>query len=373
MASVEAPDAARFRHENPENPLPLLLVLLDTVPPESKGRWEALLADAPRLAMAVLFLGESGLAIGRIVPGTDTTVTAAEPPEALPVACGTRLYAGLMGCDEPVGSLVVRAILAAIGLDWVGSPATPGTARASSGHQSAATSKAASRRPKSGRRATSEPARAAESPDWARQTVKAPPPSLRPAVTQATEAAVDQRVEAWRAAGNNTAIGNLGEQVALRVLGRLGYDVLAAQDDLKGAVSDIVGKVTRMNPEDFVAVAPDNRYTTINVKATASESTSLRTATGDLSTPRMSKGQNLEHYYSTRAGLLSPLDDGASFGQVMKVDLVHKTAQLFEIDEAGKLSASGKPIGVLEDVVAVCLQNPDTMPAPVGPNVQPDP
>ena len=53
----------------------------------------------------------------------------------------------------------------------------------------------------------------------------------------------------------------------------------------------------------------------------------------------------------------------------MKVDLVHKAAHVFEIDTDGHLSPVGEPVNVLADIVAVCLQNPDKMPAPTGPNV----
>jgi DNA-binding SARP family transcriptional activator len=62
MASVDAPDATAFRYDNPENPLPLLVVLLDFVPAESLGRWAALMSDASRLGITVFFLGESPLA-----------------------------------------------------------------------------------------------------------------------------------------------------------------------------------------------------------------------------------------------------------------------------------------------------------------------
>jgi hypothetical protein len=165
------------------------------------------------------------------------------------------------------------------------------------------------------------------------------------------------------------AIGNLGEQVAMRALARMDYTVLVSQSDLKAAAPGIVGKFTRMNPEDLVAVDPDNRFTTINVKASAAEKTSTTTPAGNLSAPPMGKGQNLEQYYSTRAELLSPLDGGKAFGQVMKVDLVNKKAQIFEILDDGRLGAIGKPIDVLADIVAVCLQHKDTMPAPTGPNV----
>jgi DNA-binding SARP family transcriptional activator len=99
LASVEAPDASTFRHENPENPLPLLLVLIDAVSSGSEGRWEALLADAPRLGIAVLFLTDSALATGQIVLGADATVTV-ESGGSVPVTCGTKLYR--LRADEAV-------------------------------------------------------------------------------------------------------------------------------------------------------------------------------------------------------------------------------------------------------------------------------
>jgi hypothetical protein len=266
-----------------------------------------------------------------------------------------RQYGGEMGCDEPVGSLVARAILTLVGMDWVA--ATPSQTQQRSG----------------GRGHSPNVKSPTVSASEARRLTKAAPAPQGRTVTRATEAAVDARVEAWRQASNNVAIGNLGEQVAMRVLTRMGYEVLATQFDLKGAVPDIVGRVTRMNPEDFIVVDPNNRYTTVNAKATASESTARMTTTGDLSTPQMRKGQNLEQYYSTRSELLSPLDGGKSFGQVMKVDLVHKLAQVFEIDPNGQLSPMGKPVDVLADIVAVCDQNPAAMPAPTGPNVAPQP
>ena len=66
LASVDAPDAVRFRHDNPENPLPLLVVPIDDVPGESRGRWAALLADAPRLGIAVVLLDDTPIATGRL-------------------------------------------------------------------------------------------------------------------------------------------------------------------------------------------------------------------------------------------------------------------------------------------------------------------
>ena len=96
MAAVDAPDAARFRHDNPENPLPLLVVLLDQVPAASHGRWAALLAGAPRLGIAVVFLGDSPLATTRIALDANGTVTAldgAGPSRSLDGAALYRLRA----------------------------------------------------------------------------------------------------------------------------------------------------------------------------------------------------------------------------------------------------------------------------------------
>ena len=79
LAGVDAPDAERFRTENPENPLPALLVLLDEPPNESLGRWSALLDGAPRLGIAILFLGDNPAATGRIVLDAERTVVTTEP------------------------------------------------------------------------------------------------------------------------------------------------------------------------------------------------------------------------------------------------------------------------------------------------------
>ena len=98
--AADAPDAIGYRAANPENPLPLLVVLLDEVPDASVGRWAALVADAARLAIAVVFLGDSPAAIGRLAVDTSRTVTGADP---LPVAerlTSTQLF-GLRG-DEAV-------------------------------------------------------------------------------------------------------------------------------------------------------------------------------------------------------------------------------------------------------------------------------
>jgi DNA-binding SARP family transcriptional activator/LysM repeat protein len=79
LDAAEASDAASFRAANPENPLPLLVILLDDVPEASLGRWAALLTNAPRPGIAVIFLGDNPVSTGRLVTDTSRTVTDAEP------------------------------------------------------------------------------------------------------------------------------------------------------------------------------------------------------------------------------------------------------------------------------------------------------
>jgi hypothetical protein len=212
-----------------------------------------------------------------------------------------------MGCDETAGWLVLNALTHLSGMEWLGSDAE-------------------------------------------------------------THAAIDARVEAWRAAGNKTAAGNLGEQVAMRTLEKLGYQVLVTQRDLQGAVPLILDKPTRINPEDFIVITPEGEYSSVNAKASMTERTSQILASGDFKAPRMGKSQNSEQYYAMRVGLLSPLDGGQPFGKVIKVDLIHKQAQVFDIGDDRRLTPVGEPVDVLSDIAAVCLQWPEgNIPPPIGP------
>jgi DNA-binding SARP family transcriptional activator len=84
--------AGQFRAENPEHPLPLLLVLLDPLTAESLGRWQALVADAPRFAIAVVFLAPSPVATGTIRVDAAHRVTEAAPSERLGLLAGVQLF-----------------------------------------------------------------------------------------------------------------------------------------------------------------------------------------------------------------------------------------------------------------------------------------
>ncbi len=100
LDAADAPDAASFRAANPENPLPLLATFVDDVPAPSLGRWAALLTNAPRLGIAVIFLGENPLSTSRLVTDTSRTVTHAEPTTLNDRLASVQLF-GLRG-DEAV-------------------------------------------------------------------------------------------------------------------------------------------------------------------------------------------------------------------------------------------------------------------------------
>jgi len=101
------PDAKRFRAEHPENPLPLLLVLADAPSDATAGRWAALGAGAPGLAIAVIYLSDTPAANGRVVLDDTRTVTGAEPAALADRLCGAELF-GLRAEEavELLGALV---------------------------------------------------------------------------------------------------------------------------------------------------------------------------------------------------------------------------------------------------------------------------
>ncbi|MHB1931240.1 MAG: LysM peptidoglycan-binding domain-containing protein, partial [Acidimicrobiales bacterium] len=94
------PDAKRFRDEQPENPLPVLLVLADAPGDSSAGRWAALEAGAPRLAIAVIYLSDTPAASGRVVLDDTRAVTGAEPAALADRLCGAELFG--LRADEAV-------------------------------------------------------------------------------------------------------------------------------------------------------------------------------------------------------------------------------------------------------------------------------
>lgn len=148
---------------------------------------------------------------------------------------------------------------------------------------------------------------------------------------------ISARLQKWRQARNFVAIGNLGEHVTGRLLIAGDYQLLGCQDDFMGMVSDVLDIPTLANPEDFIAADPGGRLVTVNSKASVSERACRITRTGDLSKPRLAR---------------------------VKVDLVHRYAQIFEIGLDGHLTPCARPIDVCEFVDDVLSAYPDHIPPP---------
>jgi DNA-binding SARP family transcriptional activator len=100
LDSAEASDAMSYRAANPENPLPLLVALLDDVPADSIGQWSALLNGAARLAIAILFLDDSPGAGSHLSADASRTVTEADSPALAECMTGTQLFG--LRADEAV-------------------------------------------------------------------------------------------------------------------------------------------------------------------------------------------------------------------------------------------------------------------------------
>lgn len=173
----------------------------------------------------------------------------------------------------------------------------------------------------------------------------------------------DARLTDWRKSRNHLAIGNLGEQITGRLLISLGYQLLGGQDDFVGMVPAVLGMSTKANPEDFVVVDPDGRLMTVNSKASMSPRTCRITRSGDLSKPRLERGQANIEYSTLRANLISPLG-GDSFAQVVKVDLMHMKAQVFEVGDDRRLTRLDVPHDVAALAAEVLAEFADSMPPP---------
>jgi DNA-binding SARP family transcriptional activator len=100
FAAAESPDATSYREQNPENPLPVLVVILDAVPDDSVGRWVALLAGASHLGIAVVFLADSPAATGRLITDARRTVSDVDPAALAERLGGAQLFG--LGADEAV-------------------------------------------------------------------------------------------------------------------------------------------------------------------------------------------------------------------------------------------------------------------------------
>lgn len=174
---------------------------------------------------------------------------------------------------------------------------------------------------------------------------------------------IPARLTRWVDDRNFVAVGNLGEQIMARLLSSLDYQLLGAQDDFVGMVSEVLGEATNDHPEDMIAVDPHGRLVTVNSKAAISPHSCRIKRDGNLTNPRMSRGQRHVGYSTRRASLISPLD-GDSFAQVVKVDLRNLRAQIFELGDDGGLDSVSEVFDVGELVMEVLAAHPDHMPPP---------
>lgn len=174
---------------------------------------------------------------------------------------------------------------------------------------------------------------------------------------------LSERLDRWRRTRNWVAVGNLGEQVTLRLLESQGYQILGTQDDYLGMVPDVLGDGIRASPEDFIAIDPEGRLMTVNSKATASPCSCRITRDGNLSMPRIARTQTEVPYSTLRANLVSPFE-GDSHAQVVKINLLNSRAQIFEIGTDGRLTRLESPMDVAAFVAEVLRDNPDSMPPP---------
>lgn len=100
LDAVGATDAGHFRRDNPEHPLPVLLVLADLPEAHSAGRLGALAADGARLGISLVYLGETPSASGRLVADGQRRVIEAEPAGLLARFYGSELFG--LGTAEAV-------------------------------------------------------------------------------------------------------------------------------------------------------------------------------------------------------------------------------------------------------------------------------
>jgi hypothetical protein len=107
LDAADVSDAAVYRSENPEDPLPLLVALVDPIPADGATRWRPLNATAARLGIAIIYLGETRAASCRVSVDADEKVTDATPSGPPAGMVGGRLFG--LGAQEAVEVLSVVA------------------------------------------------------------------------------------------------------------------------------------------------------------------------------------------------------------------------------------------------------------------------
>jgi hypothetical protein len=172
---------------------------------------------------------------------------------------------------------------------------------------------------------------------------------------------VRQRIAVWHDEHNTVALGNLGQQVAMRVLAREGYHVIATKGDLRGVLLDRRAGKFATNVDHLICVSPKRSLVRVNVATTASRRSAGVDRNGNLKcrTPRVGPR---DHYGLLDAG--QSLPSGRIETHAMVIDVLTMAAQVFDQPRAGKRNAATDVVDVRGDVTAVLAAFPDCPPDP---------
>jgi DNA-binding SARP family transcriptional activator len=98
LFEAELANAAAYRKARPEDPLPLVLVIIDEVPEALRGRWRRIVEATPRLGIGFLTLGIEEAATAQIATDASRRVSAASPEELQEKLYDSTLF-GLEGLE----------------------------------------------------------------------------------------------------------------------------------------------------------------------------------------------------------------------------------------------------------------------------------
>jgi DNA-binding SARP family transcriptional activator len=98
LFEADLANAAAYREARPEDPLPMVLVIVDEVPEALKGRWKKFVEATPRLGIGFLTLGIEGAATAQIATDAGRRVSAASPEKLQERLCHSTLF-GLEGVE----------------------------------------------------------------------------------------------------------------------------------------------------------------------------------------------------------------------------------------------------------------------------------
>jgi DNA-binding SARP family transcriptional activator len=100
LAEADLPDVRSYREVRPEDPIPLLVVVTDRSTESTGDRWRTLCRSAPRLDVAVVFLGNIVPGLATIEVNTDRKVIATSPGWLAEQLQGATLFG--VGAQEAV-------------------------------------------------------------------------------------------------------------------------------------------------------------------------------------------------------------------------------------------------------------------------------